>query len=114
VSEPAKRGTDAGLANEVEGYLLWRARVTEAEQRAREFTSPLEWLTTSQRAEIEQRYVTDSLQRAQKDLERVAARCTSLRAQYECRYQRLRRRCVGLTLAVYAGFATMTVLLWAL
>ena len=99
------------LGNEVEGYLLWQARVAEAEQRADEFVRPLEWLTTAQRTEVEQRYVADSLQRARKDLERIAARCVSLRAEYEHRYQRLRRRCVGLTVAFCAGFTTLAALL---
>ncbi|MEU1006864.1 cytochrome C oxidase subunit I [Streptomyces sp. NPDC088810] len=108
-----KQGAGAGgdLGNEVEGYLLWQARVAEAERRAREFTGPLEWLTTAQREQIEQRYVADSLQRARGDLERVAARCVSLRAEYEQRYRELRRRCVGIVLAVCAGCTTLATLL---
>ncbi|MFF4014951.1 cytochrome C oxidase subunit I [Streptomyces sp. NPDC001843] len=110
MNEPPRLGADSDLGNEVEGYLLWQARIAEAEQRAQEFVGPMEWLTTSQRAEIEQRYVADSLQRARKDLERIAARCLSLRAEYENRYRTLRRRCVGLTLAVCAGFTAMATL----
>ncbi|MGW2637089.1 cytochrome C oxidase subunit I [Streptomyces sp. NPDC001348] len=113
MNELPRLGTDSDLGNEVEGYLLWHARIAEAEQRAREFAGPVEWLTTSQRAEIEQRYVADTLQRARKDLERIAARCLSLRAEYESRYRMLRRRCVGLTLAVCAGF-TAAAALWLL
>ncbi|MFG3012404.1 cytochrome C oxidase subunit I [Streptomyces cinerochromogenes] len=103
-----KQGADAGgdLGNEVEGYLLWQARIAEAERRAREFTGPLDWMTTAQREQIEQHYVADSLQRAKADLERIAARCVSLRAEYEQRYQELRRRCLGVTLAVCAGVTT--------
>ncbi|OLZ63680.1 cytochrome C oxidase subunit I [Streptomyces sp. IMTB 2501] len=100
---PPRQGTDGALANEVEGYLLWQARIAEAKQRAREFVAPMEWLTTAQREDIERRYVADSLHRARADLERVAARCVSLRAEYEQRYQDLRRRCVGVALAVCAG-----------
>ncbi|EST29399.1 hypothetical protein [Streptomyces roseochromogenus] len=108
---PPRRGTDGALANEVEGYLLWRARIAEAEQRAREFAAPLEWLTTAQREAVERRYVADSLHRARGDLERVAARCVSLRAEYEQRYRDLRRRCVGLALAVCAGCTALATLL---
>ncbi|MFI1002858.1 cytochrome C oxidase subunit I [Streptomyces galbus] len=96
------------LANAVEGYLLWQARVAEAEARARAFVEQLDWLTTGQREQVEQHYVTDSLQRARDDLERVVARCHSLRAEYEHRYRRLRRRCVGWVLAVCAGVGTVT------
>ncbi|MEU5592905.1 cytochrome C oxidase subunit I [Streptomyces sp. NPDC020298] len=104
-------GAGGDLGNEVEGYLLWQARIAEAEQRAREFTHPLEWLTTAQREDVERRYVADSLHRARTDLERVAARCVSLRAEYEHRYRALRRRCVGMVLAVCAGFTTVATLL---
>jgi len=110
VSELAQGGTEGELSNQVEGYLLWQARIAEAEQRAREFVAPMEWLTSAQRAEIEQSYVTDNLRRAKKDLERIAARCASLRAEYEHRYEELRRRCVGWTLAVCAGCTVLATL----
>ncbi|MCC5477072.1 cytochrome C oxidase subunit I [Streptomyces barringtoniae] len=110
MSGPPRQGADDALANEVEGYLLWQARIAEAEQRAREFTGPLEWLTTAQREEIEHRYVADSLARSRTDLERIAARCRSLRAEYEHRYQELRRRCVALTLAVCASCTALATL----
>ncbi|MER5699896.1 hypothetical protein ABT255_31455 [Streptomyces mirabilis] len=80
-------GQQRVLGNQVEGYLLWQATITVAEQRAREFVQPMEWLTTAQRTEIEQQYVSDSLHHAQKDLERISARCLSLRGEYERRYR---------------------------
>ncbi|MFJ8787779.1 cytochrome C oxidase subunit I [Streptomyces sp. NPDC102462] len=113
MSELARQGSDGKFANEVEGYLLWQARIAEARQRAHEFVRPMEWLTTAQRTEIEQHYVTDNLRRAKSDLERVADRCRSLRAEYEHRYRTLRRRCVGSALAVCAAF-TLLVTLWML
>ncbi|MEU9313638.1 cytochrome C oxidase subunit I [Streptomyces sp. NPDC048256] len=109
-----ERGTADELGNTVEGYLLWQARVAEAEQRAREFVRPMEWLTTSQRAEIESHYVADSLRRARRDIERIAARSLSLRTEYEHRYRQLRRRCLGLALTVCAVLTTMATLLSAL
>ncbi|MBW8792599.1 MAG: cytochrome C oxidase subunit I [Streptomyces sp.] len=98
-------GADGDLANQVEGYLLWQARIAEAEQLAREFTGRMDWLTTSQRDEVEHHYVDDSLRRARQDLERIAARCVSLRGEYERRYRVLRARCVGWAVAVCGGAA---------
>ncbi|MFF8942116.1 cytochrome C oxidase subunit I [Streptomyces sp. NPDC014864] len=96
-----RRGAgDAALAaetvNQVEGYLLWQARVAEAEQRARSFTEPLHWLTGAQRDEVERHYVRECLSRARADLQRVADRSRSLRAEYEKRYRQLRARCLAL------------------
>ncbi|MFI9547649.1 cytochrome C oxidase subunit I [Streptomyces sp. NPDC052016] len=116
MSDPSHReATNVDLGNEVEGYLLWQAKIMEAERRAREFVAPMEWTTTAQREEIEQRYVADSLTRARGDLEKVAARCVSLRGEYERRYRTLRLRCVAWTLATNAGFVAVAasfVLLW--
>ncbi|MFK0024691.1 cytochrome C oxidase subunit I [Streptomyces sp. NPDC090798] len=109
-----KRRADGELGNTVEGYLLWQARIAEAERRAQMFVRPMEWLTTSQRTEIERHYVADSLQRARRDLERIAARSLSLRVEYERRYQQLRRRCLALTLTVCAVLTTVATLLSAL
>ncbi|MFE3416096.1 cytochrome C oxidase subunit I [Streptomyces mirabilis] len=109
-----KRGADGELGNAVEGYLLWQARIAEAERCAQMFVRPMEWLTTSQRTEIERHYVADSLRCARRDLERIAARSVSLRAEYEHRYQQLRRRCLALTLTVCAVLTTVATLLSAL
>ncbi|KUN10627.1 cytochrome C oxidase subunit I [Streptomyces yokosukanensis] len=107
----SRRGAEGALGDEVEGYLLWQARIAEAEQRAREFVAPMEWLTSAQREDVERRYVADSLRRARADLERIAARCGSLRVEYESRYRLLRRRCVGTALAVCAGCIAVATLL---
>ncbi|MFJ4616991.1 cytochrome C oxidase subunit I [Streptomyces sp. NPDC088812] len=115
MSEPSYRQAGGtGLGEEVEGYLLWQATIAEAERRAREFVRPLEWTTTAQRIEIEQRYVTDRLDRAREDLERIANRCVSLRGEYERRYRTLRLRCVGWTVAASACCAATgaLTLLW--
>lgn len=106
-----KRRAASELGNTVEGYLLWQAQISEAEQRAREFVRPMEWLTTSQRREIECHYAADRLRRARRDLERIAARSLALRAEYEHRYRQLRRRCLGLTLTVCAVVTTVATLL---
>jgi hypothetical protein len=85
----------ADVLNQVEGYLLWQARVAEAEQRARVFTEPLQWLTTAQREEIERHYIRDCLTRARVDLHRIAQRTRGIRGEYEKRYRQLRMRCVA-------------------
>lgn len=103
----------AEMVNQVEGYLLWQARVAEAEQRARAFTEPMQWLTTAQREEIEEHYVRDCLLRARGDLQRVADRCRALRGEYEERYRRLRARCLAFVLTALAVLAAAGVLLLA-
>jgi hypothetical protein len=100
----------ARLADQVEGYLLWQARIAEAETRARAFTAPLQWLTTTQRAEIEEHYVRDCLARAKSDLQRVADRCRELRGEYEARYRQLRARCLALLIAGLAVAAAAALL----
>lgn len=95
----------AEVVNQVEGYLLWQARVAEAERRARAFTEPMQWLTTAQREEIEEHYVRDCLLRARADLQRVADRCRALRGEYEERYRQLRARCLAFVLAALAVLA---------
>lgn len=114
-ARPAGRdpGRPAVLAEQVEGYLLWQARVAEAEERARAFTAPLHWLTGAQREEIERHYVRDCLTRARADLQRVSDRCRELRGEYEERYRVLRMRCVALTVAGIAVAVAATLVLTA-
>ncbi|MFF1546081.1 cytochrome C oxidase subunit I [Streptomyces sp. NPDC058291] len=110
MSEVAKQGSAqaGGLGDQVEGYLLWQATIAVAEARAETFVETMEWLTTSQRADVRQRYVADSLHHAQRDLERIAARCRSLRGEYERRYRELRLRCVGWAVAAGTCLASVT------
>ncbi|MDF3299112.1 cytochrome C oxidase subunit I [Streptomyces tropicalis] len=110
--DPAPEGVEEAAhrtVGQVEGYLLWQARVAEAERRARAFTEPLHWLTGAQREEVERHYVRECLIRARADLQRVADRSRSLRGEYEDRYRHLRVRCVALLIAgvSLAGVATV-------
>lgn len=100
----------AGAVNQVEGYLLWQARISEAEQRAHDFTEPFDWLTTSQRAEIERRYVSDCLARSRSDIRRLSQRALSLRGEYEKRYRELRARWVALVVLTMTAAVPVTVL----
>jgi hypothetical protein len=85
-----------GLA-QVEGYLLWNAEVAEARRQARHFADALPWLTTAQREDVERVYVTDRMAVSRETLTRIAGRAVELRGEYTARYDRLRSRCVALS-----------------
>ncbi|MEU1488404.1 hypothetical protein [Streptomyces sp. NPDC005752] len=85
-----------GLA-QVEGYLLWNAEVDEARRRARSFTDALPWLTSAQREDVERVYVADRVEACRDTLTRIAGRAMELRGEYSARYDRLRARCVALS-----------------
>ncbi|MER5554796.1 hypothetical protein ABT001_24510 [Streptomyces sp. NPDC002793] len=93
--EPDKESA-RGLA-QVEGYLLWNAEVEEARRRARLFTDALPWLTTAQREDVERVYVADRVEACRETLTRIAGRAVELRGEYTARYDRLRRRCVAVS-----------------
>ncbi|MFG2795039.1 cytochrome C oxidase subunit I [Streptomyces sp. NPDC048419] len=102
-----KSKTPAALVNQVEGYLLLQARSAEAAQRARAFTEPLHWLTTSQREEIQRHYTLDCLTRTRADLQQLANRAQALRNEYEARYRRLRARCGALLITMLSAMALL-------
>ncbi|KPC80398.1 MULTISPECIES: hypothetical protein [Streptomyces] len=85
-----------GLA-QVEGYLLWNAEVDEARRRARRFTDALPWLTTAQREDVERVYVADRVEACRDTLTKIAGRAVELRGEYTARYDRLRARCVAVS-----------------
>ncbi|MFD8570521.1 hypothetical protein [Streptomyces sp. NPDC059639] len=81
---------------QVEGYLLWNSKVVSARAEADEFTRQLDWLTTAQREDIEHVFVTQRLAMHKAGLLHIVNRTVELRAEYEARYARLKRRCLGL------------------
>ncbi|MEE1731169.1 hypothetical protein ACFV2I_25405 [Streptomyces microflavus] len=85
-----------GLA-QLEGYLLWNAEVERARTQARRFTDELPWLTTAQREDVERVYLTDRVAVSRESLTRVRDRAAELRGEYTARYDRLRVRCVALS-----------------
>ncbi|MGI5441024.1 cytochrome C oxidase subunit I [Streptomyces shenzhenensis] len=106
----ARRHEGSDWTNQVEGYLLWQTRVQDAKCLARAFTEAFDWLTTSQRVEIERRYIGDRLQCEEQDLRRIVQRAADLRSEYEQRYRRLRLRCTAVTVsAVTAAVAALVV-----
>ncbi|MFJ1593387.1 hypothetical protein ACIOD0_24555 [Kitasatospora albolonga] len=86
-----------GLA-QLEGYLLWNAEVERARRQARRFTDELPWLTTAQREDVERVYLTDRVAVSRESLTRVRDRAAELRGEYTRRYERLRARCVALSI----------------
>ncbi|MGW1839845.1 hypothetical protein [Streptomyces sp. NPDC002067] len=93
--------TDAAI-NEIEGFLLWEAEKSRARSRAEAFCAGLPWLTEAQRAEVERHYCRDRTEVSRECLERIAARATELRAEYEAVHRTLRRR-------LLTGYAAGTV-----
>ncbi|MFJ9060297.1 hypothetical protein OHB07_37135 [Streptomyces sp. NBC_00111] len=93
--DPDKEST-RGLA-QVEGYLLWNAEVEQARRQARRFTEALPWLTTAQRDDVERVYVADRVEICRETLTRIAGRAVELRGEYTARYDRLRARCVAVS-----------------
>ncbi|MEV2245595.1 hypothetical protein [Streptomyces sp. NPDC049970] len=102
-----------GLA-QVEGYLLWNAEVEEAGRQARSFTEALPWLTTAQREDVERVYVTYRMAVCRQTLTKIADRAVELRGEYTARYDRLRVRCVALSVftvgAVGGSCAVLTLI----
>lgn len=96
--EPEKDSA-RGLA-QMEGYLLWNAEVEEARRKASRFTEQLPWLTTAQIEDVERVYVTDRLALSRELLLRIADRAGELRGEYTARYERLRARCVAVSVLV--------------
>ncbi|MEV5290778.1 hypothetical protein AB0K64_06080 [Streptomyces sp. NPDC053741] len=107
--EPDKESA-RGLA-QVEGYLLWNAEVEEARRQARSFTGSLPWLTTAQREDVERVYVADRVELCRDTLTRIAGRAVELRGEYTERYERLRARCVALSVLTVAGMGGACVFL---
>ncbi|WP_328630167.1 hypothetical protein [Streptomyces sp. NBC_00356] len=88
---------------QMEGYLLWNSKVTEAHAQAEAFTDRLEWLTGAQREEVRRVFVEERLVFHRAALGQIVARAAELRTEYEKRYERLKARCVGICGGVLVG-----------
>ncbi|MFC8286060.1 hypothetical protein [Streptomyces cyaneofuscatus] len=103
-----------GLA-QLEGYLLWNAEVERARAQARRFTGELPWLTTAQREDVERVYLAHRVAVSRESLTRVRDRAADLRGEYTARYERLRARCVALSVVAVGavtGIGTSLTLLY--
>ncbi|MDQ1038736.1 hypothetical protein QFZ75_005152 [Streptomyces sp. V3I8] len=105
----------AGLAGEIEGYLLLEAERDQARREAAALCSRLPWLTTAQAEDVARHYVDQRLGLTGQALRRTADRAHRLRGEYESRYAALRvtllkwhALCASLLLAV-AGTAGASV-----
>ncbi len=109
------RGREAAAGiNAVEGYLLWQAETSRAQERARRFADGLAWLTTSQRAEVERAYARDHLDHAEAALRATAERIAQLRAEYGDAYRTLSRRLIATFLLAIAMLVTLAALIPAI
>ncbi|MGI5460593.1 hypothetical protein ACQEWB_46995 [Streptomyces sp. CA-249302] len=97
--------------NDIEGHLLLASVRDESHAAARRFTTPLDWLTDGQRAEVERRFEAEYLALARVSWEHTAERGRELRAEYEAAYQRLRERTLAVCLLGLALFAAVGVVL---
>ncbi|MET7683053.1 hypothetical protein [Streptomyces sp. NPDC005423] len=80
----------AGLANEVEGYLLLQAERDQARLEAETLCSRLPWLTSAQAEEVARHYIEQRLGLTRQALRITADRAHQLRPLYEARYAALR------------------------
>ncbi|MGY0017600.1 hypothetical protein [Streptomyces sp. cg35] len=88
------------MIREIEGYLMVEAARSEGRSAARRFVERMPWLTESQAADVQRAYLEAYLGEQRELWRRSAERARELRAEYEGRYQVLRRRFVGAALVV--------------
>ncbi|MGP4087907.1 hypothetical protein [Streptomyces sp. KR55] len=110
MNRPSPDDSVQGGLHQLDGYLYWQAELAEARKEAMAFCDRLPWLTTDERHDLEEEYTRARVDMAKAAIRRIADRCTELRAEYEARYQHLRRRTVALTL----GTASCILAVWEL
>ncbi|MET7490665.1 hypothetical protein [Streptomyces sp. NPDC005538] len=88
--------------NEIEGHLLIAAARTESRMAAVRLAARLDWLTDSQRDEVERQFEVEYLALTRLSWQRTAERGRQLRDEYEERYRRLRQRVVACCLLACA------------
>ncbi|WP_306319521.1 MULTISPECIES: hypothetical protein [unclassified Streptomyces] len=101
-----EQDVDAGI-QQMEGYLLWNSKVTEAHEQAEAFTDRLDWLTGAQREEVQRVFVEERLAFHKAALGQIVARAAELREEYGKRYERLKARCVGICGGVLVGLLSL-------
>jgi hypothetical protein len=97
--------------NELEGYLLAQAVVTDSLSCAEAFAGQMPWLTTAQREEVVRLYASDRLQISRAALQRVTDRALELQSQYSSRYHALQVRLLALFLSALAVFVVVLMIL---
>lgn len=84
----------------LEGYLLCQAELGDARADAEAFARRMPWLTTAQREQVVRLYTEDRVALSRRTLQRIVDRCHELRGEYSARYEELRRRLVGVCVAL--------------
>jgi hypothetical protein len=106
------RPVDAGaLIAELEGHLLVEATLAEGRLEAGRFGRRFEWLTDSQREEVEERFAREYVSLVRLCWERTALRAGELRGEYEAAYRVLRRRLLATFLSGTAVLLSAAVLI---
>ncbi|MFF3984832.1 hypothetical protein [Streptomyces sp. NPDC001601] len=104
------REEERALVAQVEGHLLLAATREEGRMAAARLADRFEWLTDSQRTDLERHFETEYVALARLSWQRTTRRAGQLRHEYESRYRSLRQRLlVGFLLA--CALPTATVLL---
>jgi hypothetical protein len=91
VSERPQEDAAAGFAR-LEGYLMGRAAVREAQEAGRQFARTLTRLGPGEQHEVADRFARHHLALRREILLTVTGRTRELRAEYSSRYDLLRRR----------------------
>ncbi|MGY5057290.1 hypothetical protein ACWDFR_24980 [Streptomyces sp. 900105755] len=89
------RGEERALVAQVEGHLLLAATREEGRRAAAQLGDRFDWLTDSQRRDLEQHFETEYVTLARTAWQRTALRAETLRQEYEHRYRALRLRLVA-------------------
>lgn len=92
----------AGMVR-LEGYLMSEAALREAREEANAFAQRLTWLGPGEQHEIAGLLAEHHLKGKREMLAAVVVRSEQLKAEYEARYEQLRRRLVCATVTSVAG-----------
>jgi hypothetical protein len=84
-------GRDSAPADTIEGYLLARTHLDQAEREAESLCARMPWLTAAQAEDVTHHYVRTRLDLTRQMLLSTTERAAQLRQEYEDRYAALRR-----------------------
>ncbi|MER6535870.1 hypothetical protein ACWDE0_06255 [Streptomyces sp. 900105755] len=89
------REEERALVAQVEGHLLLAATRQEGRRAAARLVARVDWLTDTQRADVERHFEAEYTELARRSWQHTAHRAEQLRHEYEARYRSLRQRLLG-------------------
>ncbi|MEU3726287.1 hypothetical protein [Streptomyces sp. NPDC031705] len=112
MERPSPRDTAAGLAR-LEGYLMSRAALHEAQTQAEALARRLTWLGRAEQEEVARMVAAHHLRLHKDAMTAIVTRSRELEAEYEARYGTLRNRLLffWLVLAPLAAGSVLALLL---